>query len=244
MELGKRVLRRCPRVFEAAIHAKLWLTNRPLASYSGLVTDDPFGVIHRENIWKDQESKSGPGSNLGYTAPLRHALPGILRSRDIHSMLDAPCGDFSWMQKVDLPVGFDYVGSDIVPELVDGLRAQYASPTRRFVTLDVRHDMLPEADLWLCRDCLIHLSNADAFAVLENFASSKIRYLLTTTYNFGSVNSDIVTGNFRLLNLRARPFQLPTPLEFIFDYVDPWPPRRLALWSNQQIRRWVQRRAT
>jgi len=162
----------------------------------------------------------------------------LVRNYSIASMLDAPCGDFVWMRRVEFPEKFRYVGADIVAELVSELQAKHQSPTRQFIKLDVRTDRLPDVDLWLCRDCLIHLSNDDALSALRNFARSNIKYLLTTTYNFGYVNADIETGNFRALNLRKPPFLLPRPLALLKDYKYPATPRRLALWSRDQLVSW------
>jgi hypothetical protein len=87
----------------------------------------------------------------------------------------------------------------------------------------------------ICRDCFIHLSNADVRRALDNFVRSDIKYILATTYRFGRINADIATGQFRALNLQAAPFSLPPPIETIVDYIYPFPPRRLALWSREQV---------
>jgi hypothetical protein len=73
----------------------------------------------------------------------------------------------------------------------------------------------PAADLLLCRDCLVHLSFADIDKALRNIRRSSLAYLLTTTFPAESVNADIVTGDWRPLNLQAAPFNLPTPVELI-----------------------------
>jgi hypothetical protein len=101
--------------------------------------------------------------------------------------------------------------------------------------LDIVHDELPEADLWLCRDVLFHLPTVDVIETLRNFARSKIPYLLTTTYDFQKVNVDVKPGGFRYVNLREPPFSLPKPILKIADFVAPAPPRYLALWSKAQI---------
>src|SRR5215212_9991686 len=61
-----------------------------------------FDQIVAENYWRDPESLSGAGSNLRQTETLRRELPGLLSKLSIRSLLDAPCGDFHWMQHVDL----------------------------------------------------------------------------------------------------------------------------------------------
>jgi hypothetical protein len=153
----------------------------------------------------------------------------------IQRLFDAPCGDFTWMRTV--PLGdVTYIGGDIVQDIIDRLSASDSSERRTFIQFDVVKDQFPRADLWLCRDCFIHLSNEDILKALKNFADSQIRYVLTTNYNFGFVNSDISTGNWRPLNLRRPPFSLPRPIFSFFDYSYPQHPRRLALWSREQVR--------
>ena len=80
------------------------------------------------------------------------------------------------------PEGMHYIGADIVPELIAVLAKKYSDRAgHEFRVIDIVHDALPSADLWLCRAVLIHLSNADGLAVLRNFVASDIPYLLTTT---------------------------------------------------------------
>lgn len=68
-------------------------------------------------------------------------------------MFDALCGDFLWMSHVRLPEDFHYIGGDIVPDLVRDLE-RYSTQSRKFIIFDVRYDVPPPVDLWLCRDCL------------------------------------------------------------------------------------------
>lgn len=150
-------------------------------------------------------------------------------------LLDAPCGDFNWMQHVRLPENCRYVGGDIVAPLVAKLQAQYEGPERQFRIIDIVEEELPQADLWLCRDVLFHLPTADAVKTLKNFARSRVSYLLTTTYDFQQVNADVGPGGFRYVNLRKPPFSLPPPEHKIADFVAPAPPRYLALWSRAQV---------
>jgi hypothetical protein len=194
-----------------------------------------FQKIYNENYWGGQESRSGPGSTLGYTKPLRRKLARCLKERNVKTLLDAPCGDFNWMRHVRLPPGTNYLGADIVPELISSLQKTYCGGSRCFKLIDIVDGSLPEADLWLCRDALFHLPNRDIETVLANFANSSISYLLTTTFDFPKCNDDVEPGGFRPINLRVAPFSLPAPLSRITDFVVPWPPRFLALWSRQQV---------
>jgi hypothetical protein len=195
---------------------------------------DVFTDIFRRNAWSSEESRSGMGSTLLYTAPLRKALPGLFARLGVKTLLDAPCGDFNWMRKVPLD-GIDYTGGDIVEELIEGVENRYGGPGRRFRLLNIINDPLPSADLWMCRDVLFHLPERDILTILRRFARSDIPYLLTSTYTLPSQNGDVNVGGFRCVNLQLAPFRLPRPSLYIDDFIVPWPPRYLALWSRQQV---------
>lgn len=170
-----------------------------------------FDSIYRTNAWGDQESVSGPGSSMEKTEVVRRILPEVLRETDARVLLDVPCGDFHWMKHVDLGE-VAYVGGDIVSDLIQVDEQTYGGDGRSFVVLDVIRDALPEADVLLCRDCLIHLPNHMALEVLANVCASPVRYLLTTTCVDVDENIDIGLGGWRPLNLERPPFSLPPPM--------------------------------
>ena len=239
-ELAMAILSKFPALHERILDMKYF--NRPLPNDKHQTDGDDaetiFRNIMRFNRWNDAESVSGVGSNSRYTNNIRSKLPSLLRKYNILSILDAPCGDFVWMRKVAIDSRITYIGGDIVHELVERLQGEFASRQRRFIHLDIVSSELPDADILICRDCFIHLSNAQVLAALRNFTRSDIKSILTTTYNFGRVNTDVSTGQFRAINLRAAPFSLPPPIETIVDYIYPFPPRRLALWSRDQLVAW------
>ena len=175
---------------------------------------EAFRHALRANHWAGTESSSGPGSGLEQTAALRTALPRLFRRLGVTSLLDVPCGDWRWLATVDLG-GLHYAGGELLEELVEQNRRLHGGPDRNFVQLDLTASNLPAADLLLCRDCLVHLSFADIDKALRNIRRSSIAYLLTTTFPAESANADIVTGDWRPLNLQAAPFDLPTPVELI-----------------------------
>jgi hypothetical protein len=81
--------------------------------------------------------------------------------------------------------------------------------------LDLTRSPLPPADLLLCRDCLVHLSYTDIAEAIDNVRRSTIEYLLTTTFTAESGFRDIVTGDWRPLNLETPPFSFPRPVELL-----------------------------
>ncbi len=199
--------------------------------------EERFTRIYKTNFWKGSDSNSGAGSSIEYTANLRAQLPGLFTRLSIGSVLDAPCGDLNWMKEVISTTSIDYTGCDIVESLVEQLSGTYSSETVRFLYLDITSAPLPKADLMICRDCLPHLSYADARAVLVNFVSSGIPYLLTTTHTDGTFqNRDIATGDYRRVDLYSAPFNFPSdPVAVIEDWVPPHPERTMCLWTRDQI---------
>ena len=103
-----------------------------------------FRSIYKKNGWGSAESISGPGSTLAYTAHIRQQLPAILQSLQIKTLLDAPCGDCNWINKVDL-IGINYIGADIVPEIIEANKINY--PDKNFINANIITDDLPAADL-------------------------------------------------------------------------------------------------
>ena len=197
-----------------------------------LSLQERFDLLHRLGIYHHPDSVSGAAATLDETAALRAALPGLVAKHAIGSLLDIPCGDFHWMQHV--AIDLDYTGADIVRDIVLENQKRHGGNRRRFVVLDATRDALPRVDLILCRDLLIHLSLRDCRAALTNFAASGSRFLLTSHFENRSDNPEIVSGDFRPINLCRRPFNFPEPLEVINEHSaldgDAFSDRSMALW--------------
>ncbi len=195
-----------------------------------------FDRIFRRNLW-GAASRSGIGSELASTASLREQLPGFLATLRVRSLLDVPCGDFSWLSTVDLPA--DYVGADIVADLVAANERRFGGPGRRFVRLDLTTDPLPRADLVLSRDCLVHLSFGNIGRALANIRQSGADYLLTTTFLEHDENRDVEDGDWRLLNLERPPFSLPAPdavlVEGCTEGEGAYADKALGLWRVSRL---------
>lgn len=186
------------------------------AALSGLTLEERFEQIYKTNLWSDTESRSGAGSSLDATARLRASLPPLLRTLDARRLLDVPCGDFNWMSRVDL-TGIGYVGGDIVESIIEANRARYESADRKFMRVDLTSGPLPDTDVILCRDCLVHFSFDNIMAAFRTMRGSRAKYLLTTTFLDREVNKDIVDGDWRPLNLVQSPFLLPPPHSVILE---------------------------
>jgi hypothetical protein len=138
----------------------------------------------------------------------------LLREFRIRTLLDVPCGDFHWMKEVDIGTT-QYVGADIVVDLIKRNEMQHGNARVRFEKCNLLEDRLPKVDMILCRDCLVHFSYDDVFRALRSICSSGSTYLLTTSFPGRRRNKDIVTGQWRPLNLQVAPIALPAPLRVI-----------------------------
>jgi SAM-dependent methyltransferase len=199
---------------------------------------DIFAGYARNNKWGDAESLSGKGSNLAATVELRALLPPLLRDLGATSLLDVPCGDFHWMQHVDMR-GIRYLGGDIVPYLITANRAHHARDGVAFQEIDLIEGPVPQADVVFVRDCLVHMSNAHVAAALRNIAASGSTWLLTTTFPETGRNTDIATGQWRAIDLTKPPFALPSPDQLIAEgqahQKGQAPDKMLGLWRIDRL---------
>ena len=197
-----------------------------------------FTAIYKTNWWGSPESVSGTGSTLAYTHNLRNQLPKLFSTFQINTVFDAPCGDFNWMKLVVSNTNIQYIGGDIVSELIQNNMLKNQSLAIKFINLNIIDGQFPKADLWICRDCLIHFSFKDTLLVLENYLRSEIPYLLTTTHHNKSnfENHDIQTGDVRIIDLFSAPFHFPKPPLFeLDDWLEPDLPRVMALFDRSQV---------
>ena len=195
---------------------------------------DRFSLAYQDARWGSQESRSGTGSELRATEVIRANLAPLLRRHNIRTLLDAPCGDWNWIQHVDLS-GIEYFGADIVPAVVAANRKKYQAPNISFLEADLTRDALPRTEAILCRDCLVHLSYQDISAILANFRRTDATWLLVNTYPEIKANRNQFTGiPWRRLNLQLPPFNFPPPIETLSDGGNV-NPGQLALWRLQEL---------
>ncbi len=173
-------------------------------------------LFNKVQIQDRSESKSGPGSSLIQTKELIHHLPLFFKNYSVKSMLDIPCGDFYWMQKINLN-GINYTGGDIVPEIIKN-NFKHTTNSIQFKKIDILNDRLPKVDLILCRDLFVHLTNEQIFRALKNIRASDSKYLLLTSYKSRLINKDITEiGQWRTLNMEVAPFFLDQKIDEIFE---------------------------
>lgn len=192
-----------------------------------------FTATYRFGGWVhagDQESRSGIGSSAAVTAGLVERIAAVMARLGCRSLVDVGCGDWNWFGQTAFD--FDYTGIDVVADVIEANR-RHERANVRFAVVNAIAEPIPTADFALCREVLFHLSFAHARAVVANIKQSA-RYLAATTDLDLWCNSDIVTGDFRRINLLRRPYRFPPPLCLVADS-RLVPARRLAVWETAAL---------
>lgn len=194
----------------------------------------------------DEYGPSGGGSSAAVTKPLRELLRTLFRDpqKNITTFFDAPCGDWVWMQYVDLG-HVSYLGGDITSYTIEENKRCFAKHNVEFTLFDLTCNKIPEVDLMLTRDILFHLKPEVGMKILNSIGQSKVKYFLSTTFmspnaenpynnhrSYGEVSRGAnSTIGYRNINLFDAPFCMPKPLLKVEDLIHEKVPRYVALWK-------------
>ncbi len=205
-----------------------------------------FRAIYRSRDWKGQSS-SGPGSDPVRTEAFRRFLGAFIRTHSVSSVVDIGCGDWASMRLVDWS-SIDYLGRDVVPEVIAMNQEKYQRDSIRFEVLDATRAPLPTADLAIIKEVMQHLPLQEVFFILDKLRTFRWAILvndiahsqagrwtrLWKRHNFLPTNCDISVGGYRLLSLRDPPFNLPAVrlLKYENKYENLRWTKEVLLWTN------------
>lgn len=162
-----------------------------------------FTRIYQENLW-------GLGSGLGSSPENCFQLIGwlqfFLKKYSIKSVVDYGCGDWQWMQFVNL-AEVSYRGVDIVDSVIEANKLKYSQSNVTFTSGSILANV-QETELAFLKDVLMHLPNQEVKEILDQVIK-KSKYVVvinSTGMNRYVPNVDIEAGGFRLLDLGIHPF--------------------------------------
>lgn len=196
-----------------------------------------FKYIYKIKYWRGIKggSLSGTGSDVLTTKVLSEGLDKFIKSHDIKSITDIPCGDFNWIHKLDLN-NIKYYGYDVVPEIIESNNKNKLSENIRFEVKDLKKDSLTDTDLIIIRDLFFHLKIKDIKNCLNNLRRHKFKYIAVTNYPHAKENIDKIMGDrWRPYNLMKAPFNLDDPYLSISDPSSPnsiKTDKQLSIWMN------------
>src|SRR5260370_14351190 len=104
-----------------SLYHRTWGLPRVSNSYKNLSTAETFQRIYAVKAWgADQERgfRSGDGSRGAIAEQYCSWLIPFIRERGFRSVADLGCGDFHVGGRIAEETGIDYLGVDIVPEVV------------------------------------------------------------------------------------------------------------------------------
>lgn len=155
-------------------------------------------------------SVNGPGSSIRYTEGLRQELPVLLKKYNIQTMIDAPCGDMTWISQTDLSRLHNYIGFDVDKRIIDSNKKGFVKHSGfSFVCTNLlTRPKFPPADLILSRDFLAHLTNEYIELMLGKFKASGSRYLLASNYPGSSNDFVYDPAEYPWLGYLERPHDL------------------------------------
>lgn len=175
---------------------------------------ETFQFIYKTRRWWSAQYEYAPGdffSGSGsYAAELVNPYVSLVKElvskKEIKTIVDLGCGDFNVGSKI-APFVSDYIGCDIVPELIERNKNRFSNDKCKFVCLDIVDDELPAADLCLIREVFMHLSNDEVMQVLPKLRQYKY-VLITETIlrNEEGFNKEIPHGGYRGVSLEREPF--------------------------------------
>lgn len=187
-----------------------------------------FNSIYASNHWvqsddslpKQNISVSGHGSNIGTEQfkNLEKNFNNFINEHEIKSILDMPCGDFLWINEIIKNKDIEYLGIDIVDDLIEKNKKKYVNNKINFETHDIVNFKTSKFfDLIIIRDLFIHLDHDDIKKIFENLNKINFKYIALNSYK-NIINEDVLIGRHRKINLLERPFSLKKPFFSFKDY--------------------------
>jgi len=238
MEIIKKNLKKFIPLLILDYYAKIKYSTHK-SKFKNKSIEHVFSQIYTTEYWNYKESISGPGSSVKQTEKIIDEINRIVTELNISSILDVPCGDFNWIRYIDFSK-INYTGGDIVEDLVLKNIEKYKTDKINFCKIDLLEDNLPPSDVLITRDCFVHFSYNHIYLSLKNIKKSNCKYLITTTFVKHTINYDIVTGDWRPINLENQPFNFPKPIVLISEHIDKGFKREgkgksLAIWEIEKL---------
>lgn len=169
-----------------------------------------FDRIYKEGGWDNGGGHgSGWGSHIDYARPYVEFINGFLREHEIKSVLDIGCGDWQFSRFIDWK-NSRYVGIDVVESVIEQNNRMFSKEGVSFLRCRVEYADLSQFELILLKDILQHLSLEGCSKIIDRVVSSGCRFCLMTndTESGPDINTDIVTGGYRHLDVSLPPLGL------------------------------------
>jgi SAM-dependent methyltransferase len=155
------------------LRTRYWILPAIHRTYGALTVQQAFQKVYSSKIWGNNgtEFSSGAGSFGPASEEYCNAVVKFIHEHNVRSVVDLGCGDYSVGRRIMEMSRVQYIGVDVVPELIAHHQRNVIDPRVSFYCADIISDSLPSADLCLLRQVLQHLSNHEINCVLANIRS-------------------------------------------------------------------------
>jgi O-methyltransferase len=145
-----------------------------------------FQMIYRRGLWGEDGTGpffSGVGSRGAAATAYVDCMAELLadcteKAQRPITVVDLGCGDFAIGRELIARVpSLNYIGGDIVPELIEHHTKAHSTDRVRFQAVDIVAERLPAGDVCLVRQVLQHLSNDDIQHVLPKLEKYRTIYI-------------------------------------------------------------------
>ncbi|NBB23596.1 hypothetical protein GVM20_00470 [Porphyrobacter sp. SLTP] len=166
-----------------------------------------FQNIYEKNSWTNG---SGPGSISQLNLELFDFIENLRKTEDLKSMVDLGCGDFQLFRKFEFNQNFSYIGYDVVSDLIEKNNKTFSSNFMKFCIMPSDLADIPETDLVVIKDVLIHLDNATSKKIINRSIEISKFIIFVNNISKGATdyNMDIGIGEFRPVDVSLWPFGL------------------------------------
>lgn len=182
---------------------------------------------------------SGPGSIRKFNVPFLEYITQILREHNVRTIVDVGCGDFQMFTQFDFRPA-RYLGLDVAGSVVERNQRKFGNFDVRFAIMPTNLSDLPEADLYIIKDVLIHLDNKTSVEIALS-AVSKSNYVVfvnNVSNDAMDYNREIGIGDFRPVDVSLAPFDLEVIQHFVYGEswaYDPHLPKILAFLLRRRV---------
>ncbi len=201
-----------------------------------------FDDIYKNKTWGEEGGGSGPGSEISVTYNTVDILFKIIKENNIKTVIDAPCGSCVWtknlLQKLkENNIKITYYGYDIADEAINNAKENMLSFNDYHKVYINNGNLLninfPQADLFLCRDTLQHLSETNIFSALNNIKKSNSKIYLLGGYLSCGGNININTGDYFDINYLLEPYNLIPDVIYLDSILYPKEPNKYLFSFNR-----------
>lgn len=213
----------------------------------GLQAHRNFDRIYNEGSWLRGDSESlgsGTGSTIVGNVAFVERLSELISEYDVRSIVDVGCGDFEFMNGVDLGDAA-YHGWDVSATAIDLARRQPISGEVNVeFSVSGADQQYEPADLLVVKDVLQHLPLEAGLRIVSQLHKYKIA-VLVNDFDETMRNEDtdfstglpMVPGGYRSIDVRRAPFNLTCEHMLLLHRERPimeGARKRTCVWVNPQ----------